>query len=144
MKLMIPNMKVAKIAWTCIVCMYVYVNALAPQYLYRMLRSLLSAVGADPDMITVFVDGFYEEPLAVARLFGLRGVQVLPQPVLTQGYPSALRLCFVDTDLDAAKLLCPFCHIPTCPGSIGQTKQCISNKYSKPRSHSCWITLSSL
>ena len=41
-----------------------------------MLRSLLSAVGADPDMITVFVDGFYEEPMAVARLFGLRGVQV--------------------------------------------------------------------
>ena len=46
-----------------------------PQYLYRMLRSLLSAAGADPDMITVFVDGFYEEPMAVARLFGLRGVQ---------------------------------------------------------------------
>jgi beta-1,2-N-acetylglucosaminyltransferase len=38
-----------------------------PQYLYRMLRTLLSANGANPDMITVFIDGFYEEPLAVAR-----------------------------------------------------------------------------
>jgi beta-1,2-N-acetylglucosaminyltransferase len=38
-----------------------------PQYLYRMLRTLLSASGANPDMITVFIDGFYEEPLAVAR-----------------------------------------------------------------------------
>ena len=47
-----------------------------PQYLYRMLRSLLSADGANPSMITVFIDGFYAEPLAVARLFGLRGIQV--------------------------------------------------------------------
>ena len=38
-----------------------------PQYLYRMLRTLLSANGANPDMITVFIDGFYEEPQAVAR-----------------------------------------------------------------------------
>ena len=48
-----------------------------PQYLYRMLRSLLSADGANPSMITVFIDGFYTEPLAVAKLFGLRGIQVL-------------------------------------------------------------------
>ena len=47
-----------------------------PQYLYRMLRSLLSANGANPSMITVFIDGFYAEPLAVAKLFGLRGIQV--------------------------------------------------------------------
>ncbi len=49
-----------------------------PQYLYRMLRSLLSASGADPDLVTVFIDGFYEEPLAVAKLFGLRGIQHTP------------------------------------------------------------------
>lgn len=49
-----------------------------PQYLYRMLRSLLTANGARPDMITVFIDGFYEEPLAVAKLFGLRGIQHTP------------------------------------------------------------------
>ena len=49
-----------------------------PAYLYRMLRSLLSARGARPEMITVFIDGFYEEPLAVAKLFGLRGIQHTP------------------------------------------------------------------
>ncbi len=48
-----------------------------PQYLYRMLRSLLSADGANPAMVTVFIDGFYSEPLAVAKLFGLRGIQVM-------------------------------------------------------------------
>ena len=49
-----------------------------PQYLYRSLRSLLSARGADPKMVTVFIDGFYQEPLAVAKLFGLRGIQHTP------------------------------------------------------------------
>lgn len=29
-------------------------------------------------MITVFIDGFHEEPLAVTSLFGLRGVQHAP------------------------------------------------------------------
>ncbi len=29
-------------------------------------------------MITVFIDGFHEEPLAVTNLFGLRGVQHAP------------------------------------------------------------------
>jgi beta-1,2-N-acetylglucosaminyltransferase len=52
-----------------------------PQYLYRMLRSLLGAAGSDPDMITVFIDGFYEEPMAVARLFGLRGIQARNSPM---------------------------------------------------------------
>lgn len=37
-----------------------------------MLRSLLSTSGVNPQMITVFVDGFYDEPLQVAKLFGLR------------------------------------------------------------------------
>nr|XP_040144536.1 protein O-linked-mannose beta-1,2-N-acetylglucosaminyltransferase 1 isoform X2 [Ictidomys tridecemlineatus] len=32
-----------------------------PNYLYRMLRSLLSAQGVSPQMITVFIDGYYEE-----------------------------------------------------------------------------------
>ncbi|XP_023077261.1 protein O-linked-mannose beta-1,2-N-acetylglucosaminyltransferase 1 isoform X2 [Piliocolobus tephrosceles] len=31
-----------------------------PNYLYRMLRSLLSAQGVSPQMITVFIDGYYE------------------------------------------------------------------------------------
>ena len=62
-----------------------------PQYLYRMLRSLLSANGANPSMITVFIDGFYAEPLAVAKLFGLRGIQVC---VLTHFCADITRLTF--------------------------------------------------
>lgn len=45
-----------------------------PRYLFRMLRKLLSVAGADPNMITVFVDGFYNETKAVADLFGLKVV----------------------------------------------------------------------
>ncbi|CAO2588587.1 Protein O-linked-mannose beta-1,2-N-acetylglucosaminyltransferase 1 [Lemmus lemmus] len=49
-----------------------------PNYLYRMLRSLLSAQGVSPQMITVFIDGYYEEPMDVVALFGLRGIQHTP------------------------------------------------------------------
>lgn len=45
-----------------------------PQYLYRMLRTLLSTHGCNPSMITVFIDGYFEEPLEVTKLFGLRGL----------------------------------------------------------------------
>ena len=44
----------------------------------RCLRSLLAAPGVNPEMITVFIDGYYEEPLAVTKLFGLRGIQHTP------------------------------------------------------------------
>uniref|UniRef100_A0A8C0H1L8 Protein O-linked-mannose beta-1,2-N-acetylglucosaminyltransferase n=1 Tax=Chelonoidis abingdonii TaxID=106734 RepID=A0A8C0H1L8_CHEAB len=49
-----------------------------PNYLYRMLRSLLSAQGVNPQMITVFIDGYYEEPMDVVELFGLKGIQHTP------------------------------------------------------------------
>ncbi len=49
-----------------------------PHYLCRMLQSLLSARGANPDNIVVFIDGFFEETLSVAKLFGLRGIQHAP------------------------------------------------------------------
>ena len=69
-----------------------------PHYLYRMLRTLLSANGANPDMITVFIDGFYDEPLAVAELFGLRGVQHAPIGIrnarISQHYKSSLSSTF--------------------------------------------------
>merc|ERR1712142_977167 len=69
-----------------------------PAYLYRMLKSLLSAKGAQPDMITVFIDGFYEEPLAVAKLFGLRGIQHTPIGVrnarISQHYKASLSSTF--------------------------------------------------
>ena len=66
--------------------------------LSRMLRTLLTANGANPEMITVFIDGFYDEPLAVAKLFGLRGVQHAPMGVrnarISQHYKSSLSSTF--------------------------------------------------
>lgn len=49
-----------------------------PHYLYRHLRSLLSADGVQRDMITVFIDGYFEEPMEVTKLLGVRGVQHTP------------------------------------------------------------------
>lgn len=49
-----------------------------PYYLYRMLRSLLSAQGVNGSMVNVFIDGFYDEPLAVSRLFDVRAFQRRP------------------------------------------------------------------
>ncbi|KAK3870180.1 hypothetical protein Pcinc_024567 [Petrolisthes cinctipes] len=69
-----------------------------PHYLYRSLRSLLTAPGVNPEMITIFIDGYYEEPLAVTKLFGLRGVQHTPLGVknarITQHYKASLTATF--------------------------------------------------
>ena len=42
-----------------------------PSYLLRMLLSLRSVEGLDPSLVTVFVDGFFDEPSSVAKLFEL-------------------------------------------------------------------------
>lgn len=49
-----------------------------PYYLYRMLRSLLAADGVNRSLVTVFIDGYYEEPLEVSQLFNLRAIQQRP------------------------------------------------------------------
>lgn len=49
-----------------------------PQYLYRMLRGLLTVPGANPEMITVYIDGFFDEPAAVCKLFNVKAVQHTP------------------------------------------------------------------
>lgn len=63
-----------------------------------MLRSLLSAQGASPEMITVFIDGYFEEPLEVTKLFGLRGIQHTPIGVnnarISQHYKASLTATF--------------------------------------------------
>ncbi len=41
-----------------------------------MLRRLLSARGANASLVTVFIDGFFQQPVDVAKLFGIRAVQV--------------------------------------------------------------------
>ena len=43
-----------------------------PQYLFRMLKSLRGVQGLDAAMVTVFIDGFFDEPASVVRMFGLR------------------------------------------------------------------------
>lgn len=69
-----------------------------PNYLYRMLRSVLSAQGADATKMTVFIDGYFEEPLAVARLFGIRGIQHTPisskNARISQHYKASLTTTF--------------------------------------------------
>uniref|UniRef100_A0A3Q3FPD0 Protein O-linked-mannose beta-1,2-N-acetylglucosaminyltransferase n=1 Tax=Labrus bergylta TaxID=56723 RepID=A0A3Q3FPD0_9LABR len=69
-----------------------------PNYLYRMLRSLLSAHGVNPQMVTVFIDGYYEEPMDVVELFGLKGVQHTPISIknarVSQHYKASLTATF--------------------------------------------------
>ena len=43
-----------------------------PQYLFRMLKTLQGVQGLMPSMVTVFIDGFFDEPASVARMFGLK------------------------------------------------------------------------
>lgn len=68
-----------------------------PYYLYRMLRSLLNADGVNSSM-TVFIDGFYDEPLKVSRLFNLRAVQQRPlgqrSARISHHYKSSLTAAF--------------------------------------------------
>lgn len=42
-----------------------------PSYLLRMLFSLRRVKGLDPSLVTVFIDGFFDEPSSVAKLFQL-------------------------------------------------------------------------
>lgn len=69
-----------------------------PHYLYRMLRTLLSTPGCNPSMITIFIDGYYEEPLEISKLFGLRGIQHTPignkNGRISQHYKSSLTATF--------------------------------------------------
>ncbi|GFS24644.1 protein O-linked-mannose beta-1,2-N-acetylglucosaminyltransferase 1 [Elysia marginata] len=69
-----------------------------PHYLYRMLQTLLSVPGANPKMVTVFIDGYFEEPFAVTKLFGLRGIQHTPLGLknarISQHYKASLTATF--------------------------------------------------
>lgn len=49
-----------------------------PHYLFRMLRGLLTTPGVDPKMVTVYIDGFFDEPSAVAELFQVQAVEHTP------------------------------------------------------------------
>lgn len=43
-----------------------------PQYLFRMLQSLRRVQGLNAAMVTVFIDGFFEEPALLAGLYKLK------------------------------------------------------------------------
>lgn len=47
-------------------------------YITRTLKSVLNARGVNRHMITVHIDGYYDEPVEVARLLGVRAVQHMP------------------------------------------------------------------
>lgn len=72
-----------------------------------MLRGLLSAQGANASLVTVFVDGFFQEPVDVAALFGIRAIQHAPQSQkngrISQHYKSSLSQMF---DLYPVSLVC--------------------------------------
>lgn len=59
---------------------------------------MLSARGSNKEMITVFIDGYFEEPLEVTKLFGLRGIQHTPIGVknarISQHYKASLTATF--------------------------------------------------
>jgi len=94
-------------------------------FLCRMLRSLLSAEGANPSMVTVFIDGYYQEPMAVSKLFGLRGIQHTPlgqrNARISQHYKASLTATFnifpnakyaiiVEEDLDVSPDFFRYAH----------------------------------
>ena len=83
----------------------------------RMLRSLLRAGGANKEMMTVFIDGYFEEPMQVVRLFGLKGVRHKPLgtknarisqhykaslSALFKQHPDARHAILVEEDLDVS------------------------------------------
>lgn len=61
-----------------------------------LVRSLIPL--CNPSMITVFIDGYYEEPLEIAKLFGLRGIQHTPigqrNARISQHYKASLTATF--------------------------------------------------
>jgi len=89
-----------------------------PMYLYRMLRGLLTVPGADAKMMTVYIDGFFNEPAAVCKLLNVRAVQHTPicskncrigqhyKRSLTttfDKYPNAKGIIILEEDLDVSK-----------------------------------------
>ena len=49
-----------------------------PPYFFRMLTTLQNVIGLNVSMVTVYIDGFFNESASVAQLFGLKVVQHEP------------------------------------------------------------------
>ena len=56
------------------------------------------SLSVNPKMVTVFIDGYFEEPLEVVKLFGLKGIQHTPIGVknarISQHYKASLTATF--------------------------------------------------
>lgn len=81
-----------------------------PFYLKKMIQCLLNTTGVDPNLITVFVDGIYDEPVKVAKLYGLYVVQHIPtghrNSKVSQHYKSTISAIFsLHSDADYAVII---------------------------------------
>uniref|UniRef100_A0A8W8HMI1 Alpha-1,3-mannosyl-glycoprotein 2-beta-N-acetylglucosaminyltransferase n=1 Tax=Magallana gigas TaxID=29159 RepID=A0A8W8HMI1_MAGGI len=117
----------------------------------RMLVKLLGTSGVRADMITVFIDGFFQEPLEVTRLLGLRGIQHTPQGKknarVSQHYKASLTATFdlhpalytivIEEDLDVSPYFFNYfsqtLHLMEKDSSL----YCISAWNDQGYSHSC-------
>ncbi|XP_015775820.1 PREDICTED: protein O-linked-mannose beta-1,2-N-acetylglucosaminyltransferase 1-like [Acropora digitifera] len=96
-----------------------------PHYLYRMLKTLRGVQGLNPSMVTVFIDGFLDEPASVTRVFGLRADQHASvssknsricqhyKKSLTASfdrYPDANYLVILEEDLDVSVDILSYFH----------------------------------
>ncbi|XP_056019945.1 protein O-linked-mannose beta-1,2-N-acetylglucosaminyltransferase 1-like isoform X2 [Ostrea edulis] len=123
-----------------------------PQYLYRMLVKLLATAGVKPEMITVFIDGFFKEPLAVTRLLGLRGIQHTPlgkknarvsqhyKASLTSTFelhPRALYTIIIEEDLDVSPDFFNYFSQTLPLMEEDNTLYCVSAWNDQGYSHSC-------
>lgn len=54
------------------------VAANRPAYLFRMLKRLLKTPGVNKDKVTVYIDGYFQEPRDVVELFGVSVVEHEP------------------------------------------------------------------
>ena len=63
-----------------------------------MLKTLLSTPGSNSTLTTVYIDGFFQEPADVAKLFGIRYVFHEPQSQkngrIAQHYKASLTTTF--------------------------------------------------
>ncbi|XP_066915604.1 protein O-linked-mannose beta-1,2-N-acetylglucosaminyltransferase 1-like [Clytia hemisphaerica] len=89
-----------------------------PNYLFRMLRGLLSKPGVDPSNVIVYIDGFFDEPSAIAELFKVSVVEHVPicskncrisqhykrsLKETFEKYPAADYMIILEEDLDVSK-----------------------------------------
>lgn len=123
-----------------------------PHYLYRMLRGLLTTPGVDPNMVTVYIDGFYDEPSAVAELFQVSVVEHTPicskNCRISQHYVRTLRETFhkypkaefmiiLEEDLDVSKDLMDYFSQLLPVLSSDESVYCISAWNDQGYEHSC-------